>query len=718
MFGLYWFLLRKEKLFVFNRFFLLAAVVFSLIVPFVSIQVHFNVTPRVIETLPVYNNITQIAPEVSKISYLDGSSDQPVTKSSSLKSPFTLPFVLIAFYIIGVMLFLFRFSRNIYKITHKSRQSDIDNYRGYRVVLTDDKTGPYCFFRNIFLNKDDYKNGKIDPNLLDHELVHVRQLHSIDIILIEIVKILYWFNPIYVLYERAIRINHEYLADNGVIAKEPDVDRYMGILINFVSTLRNIPLTSGSLLSYTKNRIVMIQRIKSNIRINAVRITAVLSLGTFLLLILSFKESHREATAKNQERIVRLDNKVVRGVVTSDDGAPLKKVFVSSTGNKRTINATMTDSIGHFVLSGVNDNASLVFMHSGYKDLVIKPDFNSDMKVRMIKGTENEGRKTSSDIKVAKFRNSDFSPTKTLIVIDGKILSSNKILKLNPNEIKTINIVDGGDAIKKYGQKATNGAVEVVLYNSADDNKIEADTLRYETDYLINHSMNKGELINLPVSNIYSVTKYSYENMYHLIKGHKSYILMTRDYYKVKGKVVDDLGNPLNGVVVSNMDDQVKVNSDKEGGFLIKDVREGAILRFFLPGYDDYYLSTSFEVPFNLEQTIELIKRNTSKNNEYQLVDQMPQYPGGETELLKFLSMNIVYPEAAMKAKIQGKVIARFIVTDKGTIEKAEIIKSLSPEIDAEALRVVKMIQGFTPGSVKGKPVNVYYSVPLTFAIK
>jgi hypothetical protein len=125
MFGLYWFLLRKEKLFVFNRFFLLAAIVFSLLVPFVSIQVHFNVTPQVIRTIPVYNNTTQIAPDVSKISYLAESSDQPVTESSNLKSSFSLPFVLIAFYIVGVLLFLFRFSRNIYRITQKSRLYEI-----------------------------------------------------------------------------------------------------------------------------------------------------------------------------------------------------------------------------------------------------------------------------------------------------------------------------------------------------------------------------------------------------------------------------------------------------------------------------------------------------------------------------------------------------------------------------------------------------------------
>jgi hypothetical protein len=83
---------------------------------------------------------------------------------------------------------------------------------------------PCCFFSNIYLNRDDYLKGRIDKELFDHELEHVRQSHTIDIILIELLKILYWFNPVHILYDRAIRINHELLADNEVLRDRSDIE--------------------------------------------------------------------------------------------------------------------------------------------------------------------------------------------------------------------------------------------------------------------------------------------------------------------------------------------------------------------------------------------------------------------------------------------------------------------------------------------------------------
>ena len=89
---------------------------------------------------------------------------------------------------------------------------------------------------------------------------HARQSHTIDIILIELVKIFYWFNPIYLLYERAIRINHEYLADNGVISDNSDIKSYADKLLNFISCSSNMSLTSGSNNSFTKLRLMMMMK--------------------------------------------------------------------------------------------------------------------------------------------------------------------------------------------------------------------------------------------------------------------------------------------------------------------------------------------------------------------------------------------------------------------------------------------------------------------------
>ena len=261
LFGLYWFLLRKEKLFVFNRFFLIASVVFSLVLPFISIPVNFQVTPQLNDIIPAYN---YVRPEISSTDNIvpgDVNISQPyIVKKTSV---INISAILLALYISGVILFLIRFLRNIYLIIRMSKLSEKISFKGYRIVLTNDKTGPCCFFSNIFLNRDDYLNGKIDKELLNHELEHARQSHTFDIILIELVKIFYWFNPVHILYERAIRINHEYLADNGVISDNSDIKSYADKLLSFISGRSNMSLTSGSNHSFTKKRFIMMTKPKS-----------------------------------------------------------------------------------------------------------------------------------------------------------------------------------------------------------------------------------------------------------------------------------------------------------------------------------------------------------------------------------------------------------------------------------------------------------------------
>jgi len=99
-------------------------------------------------------------------------------------------------------------------------------------------------------------------------------------------------------------------------------------------------------------------------------------------------------------------------------------------------------------------------------------------------------------------------------------------------------------------------------------------------------------------------------------------------------------------------------------------------------------------------------------------VEQMPEFPGGDAALLKYLSENTTYPENAKKNKIEGKVILRFCVTENGSINKISVLQGVNPEIDAEAIRVVNTLPAFVPGKQGGKTVPVWYMVPLTFALK
>jgi TonB family protein len=107
-----------------------------------------------------------------------------------------------------------------------------------------------------------------------------------------------------------------------------------------------------------------------------------------------------------------------------------------------------------------------------------------------------------------------------------------------------------------------------------------------------------------------------------------------------------------------------------------------------------------------------------SETDPFVVVEEMPEFPGGDAALLGYISANTTYPEAAKRANIQGRVIIRFCVTEEGAINRASILKGVSPELDAEALRVVKSLPEFTPGRQGGKAVPVWFSVPITFTLK
>jgi TonB family protein len=100
------------------------------------------------------------------------------------------------------------------------------------------------------------------------------------------------------------------------------------------------------------------------------------------------------------------------------------------------------------------------------------------------------------------------------------------------------------------------------------------------------------------------------------------------------------------------------------------------------------------------------------------VVEEMPTFPGGDSELMNYINANISYPETAKAKSIQGKVILRFAVLASGKVDNVTVLKSVDKELDNEAKRVVESLPDWTPGRQGGKPVNVWYSVPVTFQIK
>lgn len=102
----------------------------------------------------------------------------------------------------------------------------------------------------------------------------------------------------------------------------------------------------------------------------------------------------------------------------------------------------------------------------------------------------------------------------------------------------------------------------------------------------------------------------------------------------------------------------------------------------------------------------------------YQIADNMPEFPRGMTACLQYLARNIKYPVIAQKEGAQGKVIVQMVIEKDGSVDHVSIVRSITPELDAEAARVVKSMPKWKPATVKDKAVRCRYTVPVTFKLQ
>lgn len=243
--GMYFLVLEKEKMYKFNRFYLLASLVLSFLVPFITIK---NKVP--VKAITGYTAL----PDYALPSF------DPVPIAVSNETHFSFADILPAMYLLVTAFLFYRFIRNFLKIYSKARKYKWNAYAGAKLVLIEDQLIPHSFFNFIFLNKQSFENGNIEKEILRHELTHVRQKHSIDVLLIEILIVFFWFNPVLYLYRKAIKLNHEFLADDAVIKTFRNRQAYQYLLIGASGQLKSIPITSQFNFSITKKRLLMMTR--------------------------------------------------------------------------------------------------------------------------------------------------------------------------------------------------------------------------------------------------------------------------------------------------------------------------------------------------------------------------------------------------------------------------------------------------------------------------
>ncbi|WP_346860327.1 TonB family protein [uncultured Draconibacterium sp.] len=110
-------------------------------------------------------------------------------------------------------------------------------------------------------------------------------------------------------------------------------------------------------------------------------------------------------------------------------------------------------------------------------------------------------------------------------------------------------------------------------------------------------------------------------------------------------------------------------------------------------------------------------EKSNNKDDVFVIVDEMPEYPGGDEALRKDIANSVKYPEDAVKKGVQGKVYVTFVVDENGKVSDTKIARGVDPSLDKEAMRVMNELKTWTPGKQKGEPVKVSYTVPINFAL-
>ncbi|MCU0341672.1 MAG: M56 family metallopeptidase [Spirosomaceae bacterium] len=275
LWAVYHLLLRREKLYVFSRFFLLLGLCFSAFMPLISIELPISNLPTQ-PFLPIYNSHETfsslgVEPPASKLS---AASTSPTF--TTYDTEISVVFLVWGLYALITSVLLFRFLQNLWQIRLKIVQNEVVLKNDLRVVLLPYPTTPYSFGSYVFVNKQEYETETIEPEIWQHEQAHVQQRHSWDILLVEFFRAFAWFNPVLWLYRRAIVLNHEFLADAHVLRQHINPPVYQYLLLHRFTRSAHYSLSSSFNYQITKLRFAMMNKNTSRSRAVALQVTAIL----------------------------------------------------------------------------------------------------------------------------------------------------------------------------------------------------------------------------------------------------------------------------------------------------------------------------------------------------------------------------------------------------------------------------------------------------------
>lgn len=290
--GVYYLLLQRENLYRFNRFYLLFSMVFSLALPFITIEVYKEMPAEVIPQHVMPATISQPVQQLPAFVMVVATAD-------------TTNYLLVtvwAVYGLLVVVFAIRFVVIISQFKKRISRNAVIPYKEARLVPDAATVLPHTFLSYIFLNKAAYENNEVEDELYEHELAHVQQKHTLDILFTELLKTVFWFNPLLYLYKKAIQLNHEFLADEQAAASAKDIASYQKLVLEKAAFGANgMAFSSNFNFSITKKRLIMMTKKTNKARGWLLKVAVLPVLGsTIYLLCTKTVAQVREVNTKNE----------------------------------------------------------------------------------------------------------------------------------------------------------------------------------------------------------------------------------------------------------------------------------------------------------------------------------------------------------------------------------------------------------------------------------
>lgn len=273
MMGYYWLVLRQTKMHTFNRFYLLLSVVLAIVLPFL----HFDFS------VPGKADAT---PAIKLLQFVAGGGEEQIVDVPKVVPSWGITEMLLVGYGIVSLSLIVWLLYNVASIYHVRRQGSVAHRDGYKMVVTSDSRAPFSFLRNIFWKEGLDEHSEGGSLIMRHELVHMRQWHTLDKLAVQLAIALCWFNPFFWLINRELAMVHEFLADEEAI-QDNDTSAFATMLLEpyYKSAL---PVMINPFYSSIKQRIMMLSKTNKTSYKN-LRRAMIIPIMVVSVLLLSFR---------------------------------------------------------------------------------------------------------------------------------------------------------------------------------------------------------------------------------------------------------------------------------------------------------------------------------------------------------------------------------------------------------------------------------------------